>query len=179
MDTVCSIKKYPLHILSVSALSWGVIDIAEDEAALIVLTERTNPFLESTGIRKLVVDFQDVEDLKAEGAFTAARADRIIDFIEALPATVTDLYICCSEGVSRSAGCAAALLLMSGRSDRDVWRNPFYRPNGLVFSLLCREAGIFMPKFSVWLRKAANASAFRTAQRRHSAGKYERWQILE
>ena len=95
-----------------------------------------------------------------------------------LPENITDLYICCSKGGSRSTGCAAALMLMSGRSDDDVWKNPYYTPNFLVFREMCREFGIDMPDEAVEERLRINDEAFRNAQKNKNGGKYERWQIL-
>ena len=172
------IKKYAIHILSVSALNHSVVDVSDEEGALIILTKKTTPFIESTRMRKVIVDIQDVNDEKAIGAFAKEDAQSIISFIRDLPEKVTDLYVCCSEGESRSPGCAAALMLMSGRSDKDVWRNPFYSPNSLVFSTLCKEFGILMPPLFVWIRKVTNSRSFHAAQKKRSSGKYERWQIL-
>ena len=102
----------------------------------------------------------------------------IIKFISNLPECITDLYICCSKGGSRSTGCAAALMLMSNRSDDDVWKNPYYTPNYLVFRELCREFGIDMSDEAVSDRLRINDEAYKTAQKNKNAGKYERWQIL-
>ncbi len=173
------LKKYTLHILGLSALKREVFDRPMEQNALIVCEDRKIPFLDDDMVRnRLILDFPDVADNSAPGAFCSMHADRILSFLEHLPDEVTDLYICCAEGMSRSPGIAAALLKISGRSDRDVWRNPYYSPNTLVFRELCREAGIFMPDLFVRFRKAASQRAFRKAQRKGNTGKYERWEIL-
>ena len=172
------INKYVIHILAVTAISEAVFDIPLENCAMITLTTRTPPALKRIKIRKLVVDIQDVEDTELYGAFTSEHARTIIKFIHSLPENITDLYICCSKGGSRSTGCAAALMLMSGRSDDDVWKNPYYTPNFLVFREMCREFGIDMPDEAVEERLRINDEAFRNAQKNKNGGKYERWQIL-
>ena len=172
-------KKYVIHILAVPAVSGKVFDIPYSNCAIILCTSRSNAFIDSIRCEKLVLDFLDVEDRRHDRAFDRACASTIISFINKLPANISDLYVCCSKGGSRSAGCAAALMLMSGRSDRDVWRNPFYTPNTLVFRLLCQEYGIFMPMIFVRWRKWINERSFKKAQKRNGdTGEYERWQIL-
>ncbi len=172
------IKKYVIHILAVTAISESVFDIPLEDCAMITLTTRTTPGLNRIKIRKLVVDIQDVESTELYGAFTREHARMIIKFISNLPECITDLYICCSKGGSRSTGCAAALMLMSNRSDDDVWKNPYYTPNYLVFRELCREFGIDMSDEAVADRLRINDEAYKTAQENKNAGKYERWQIL-
>ncbi len=173
------IKKYTIHILAVTALCEDVFDIPHKHCALILLTNRTNVYINKLDIKKLVVDILDVEDKKHPRAFTRAHARLIISFLRRLPKDVTDIYVCCSKGGSRSPGCAAALMLMSGRSDKDVWLNPFYTPNILVFQVLCREFGIFMPNCFVYYRLIRNDLAYKKAQKSKGITKYERWQILE
>ncbi len=173
------IKKYIIHILAVTALSEDVFDIPHSQCALILLTNRTNTYIDSLDMKKLVVDILDIEDKRHPRAFTRAHARMVISFLRQLPEEVTDLYVCCSKGGSRSAGCAAALMLMSGRSDKDVWLNPFYTPNLLVFQVLCREFGIFMPGLFVSIRLARNNRAYRKAQKAQGKCGYERWEILK
>jgi predicted protein tyrosine phosphatase len=172
------IRQFAIHILAVPAFTEDVFDISHEKCAIILLTTRSNTFLDSIDITKLVVDIIDVEDEKEYGAFKRYHAKQIINFLRELPKHVTDVYVSCSKGGSRSPGCAAAMMLMSGRSDRDVWLNPFYTPNVLVFKVLCREFGLFMPDMFVAFRQHMNDKAYKKAQKFKNAGKYERWQIL-
>ncbi|WP_026489107.1 hypothetical protein [Butyrivibrio sp. XBB1001] len=172
------VRQFTIHILAVPAFSEDMFDVPHKQCAIILLTTRTTPFLDRTDIPKLVIDIIDVEDEKEYGAFRRYHAKRVIYFVRHLPKEVTDLYVSCSKGGSRSPGCAAAIMLMSGRSDKDVWLNPFYTPNVLVFKVLCREFGLFMPDILVAIRQHMNEQAYRKAQKFKNAGKYERWQIL-
>ncbi len=173
------IKKYTIHIMAVPGMKANLLDLPLEQCAFIILTNRTNDFLDSIKNRKLIVDINDVEDQRLPGAFNQAHAHYIIAFLDRLPEEVTDLYVCCSKGGSRSPACAVALLLMSGRNDKDVWFNPYYYPNHLVFRILCKEFGIHMSGLKTLSRRIINYFAFSMAKKRHNSGKYERWQILE
>jgi len=172
-------KKYTIHILSVTAINCETFDLPQEQNAVIVCTERINRFVYTCKPENiLILNFPDVEDYKYPGAFNGAHARKIISFIQNLSEQVTDIYVCCSKGGSRSPAVAAALLRMSGRSDKDVWLNPYYVPNTLVYLRLCQEYGLAVSKFSVRLRQIINEWAFRMAKKGRPC-KYERWQILE
>ena len=173
------LKRYVIHILPVPAVSPDVFDLPMEQNALISCTDRTNRYLDGDGIiHKLVIPFPDVEDKTVPGSFNGAHARAIIRFLQSLPESVTDLYVCCSKGGSRSPALAAAILKASGRSDGEVWNNPFYVPNTLVYKRTCRELGIFMPLIAVMLKKRKNDVQFRKAKKRRDPGEYERWKII-
>lgn len=174
------IKRFVIHILAIPAINEEAFDIPLEQTALIACTKkRSTPFLSGNSLPyKLIMEFPDVEDSQIPGSFNEAYARAIIRFLGQLPDTVTDLYICCSKGQSRSAGLAAALCKGFGRSDADVWKNPFYVPNILVYKKMCSELGISMPWIIVRVKKRMNKLAYQKAQKKRDAGKYERWQIL-
>ncbi len=172
-------KKYVIHILAVPALGPDSVDLPLEKCAAIICTIRTNPYIDNEfKENKLLLDFLDVEDETMDRAFNRIHAGMIINFINNLPDEVSDLYVCCSKGGSRSPACAAALLRMSGRSDMDVWQNPFYTPNTLVYKTLCREYGIYVSDEMVKTYCEINDLAYKMAQKNGNAGEYERWQIL-
>ncbi len=172
-------KKYTIHILAITAIKNETFDLPKEQNAIIVCTDRENKFIHSCLPENiLVINFPDVEDKNYPGAFSRAHAKRIISFVHGLSEKVTDIYVCCSKGESRSPAVAAALLRMSGRSDKPVWYNPYYVPNTLVYLKLCREYGFLTNRFSVWIRTLINDKSFKKAQR-GIPHRYERWQILE
>ena len=172
------LKKYTLHILAIRAIDSETFDLPPEQNAVIVCTDRSNPCIDLCLPENiLILNFPDVEDAAVEGAFCAAHAKRLIRFLRNLSPEVTDLYVCCSKGGSRSPAVAAAILRMSGRSDKAVWCNPFYVPNKLVYRILCREYGLFATRFSVQYKAWRNDRAFKMAQSGKPC-KYERWQIL-
>lgn len=174
-----SLKKYVIHILAIRAIDEGTFDLPPKQNAIIVCTDRDNKYINLCLPENiLIINFPDVEDERYPGAFNGAHARKIIKFIRNLSEDVTDIYVCCSKGGSRSPAVAAALLRMSGRSDMDVWRNPYYVPNTLVYFTLCREYGMPIDMFSVRIRTLINERAFKMVQDGKPT-KYERWQILE
>lgn len=174
------IKRYVIHILPVPVVNEDVFDLPMTGNALIVCTDRTNAFIAGDTLPyKLIMPFPDVEDADYPGSFNGAHAREIIRFLQSLPDSVTDLYVCCSKGGSRSPALAAALLRLSGRSDSAVWKNPYYVPNKLVYKKMCNEAGMIMPRFKVLMKSRDNERQFKKAKSRGGAGQYERWQILK
>ncbi len=174
------LKRYTIHIMAVPGLSPEAFDLPMRQYGVIICTDRTNEFIDNRITHnKLVINFPDVEDKNYPGAFNGAHARVIINFLRTLPEEVSDLYVCCSKGGSRSPAVAAAILKASGRSDAQVWHNPFYVPNLLVYERLCRGFGIFMPHIVVLWKNLINKVSFRLAKHRGDGGKYERWQILE
>ena len=43
------------------------------------------------------------------------------------------IYVCCDSGESRSTALAAAIMRYHGKSDKIIWKNPYYHPNLLVY----------------------------------------------
>jgi predicted protein tyrosine phosphatase len=173
------LKKYASHILPIPAVTSDMFEYPIDKNALISCVTRTTPFLVGeTDLSKLILPFNDVEDANVPGAFNSAYAREIIRFIKSIPDSVTDLYVCCSKGGSRSPALAAALLKASGRSDRTVWKNPYYVPNKLVYKIMRDELGYYIPWIIVKLKSFDNEMQFKKAKRKGDSGKYERWQIL-
>lgn len=176
------IKKYTIHILAITAFNPKYFeipfDLPDERNAVIICTGRENRFLKEYKGNKLEVGFLDVEDPRVPGSFEDVHARAILRFIKLLPDEVTDLYVCCSKGMSRSAAVAAALLRMSGRSDDPVWLNPYYTPNTLAYYLLCKEAGIQITPEQVMQKNKQNEEAYIKLQQGIPC-KYERWQILE
>ena len=171
------LKRFVIHILSVPAINADVFDLSMDKNAVIICTDRTSEFIEGDYIKhKLILPFQDVEIKNMPGAFNEAYARSVIRFLQKLPDCVSDLYVCCSKGGSRSPALAAAILKGSKRSDDPVWKNPFYNPNKLVYWKMCKELGIFMPWPLVKHKGAINERAFKDADKDNL--EYERWQIL-
>lgn len=173
------IPKFTIHILAITAIESDTFDLLPERNAIIVCGRRISKYVyKCKNENILILDFADVEDKNCLGAFNTAHARKIISFVRNVSDEVTDLYICCSKGGSRSPAVAAALLRMSGRSDKDVWRNPYYVPNTLVYYRLCKEYGLVFSAVFVRLRKYINNLSFRRVQKGKPC-RYERWQILE
>lgn len=68
-----------------------------------------------------------------QALITPEQALAIRDFVLSLDADVELLIIHCTEGVSRSAAVAAAVLDALGGDSAWIWNDPHYRPNPLVY----------------------------------------------
>ena len=172
-------KKHTIHILGIKAVNGDTFDLPDEQNAIIICTdigERQIHGCLSENILK--IDCPDVTDGRESGAFSEWHARRIISFVESLSDEVTDIYVCCSKGESRSPAVAAALLRMSERSDKAVWENPYYRPNTLVYSVLCREYGFKFSRITARISLWRNTRAFKLAQKNGSTN-YERWELLD
>ncbi len=176
---VLPIKQYTIQPIGAHALRYSVFDLPPEQCVLIICCDRSGQFPYPSNLRHVLeIVFPDYEDRRLPGAFDKVHARKIICFITELPDMVSDIYVCCAKGGSRSPAVAAALLRASGRPDRDIWCNPFYVPNTLVYLRLCQEFGLKTSILSVWIRVWINNRAFKKAQKNKGSAKYERWQIL-
>ena len=172
-------KKSPtflIHILPESALKQELLEVDPATTAAILCSDEHNIELLPN---MLVISFSDTTDKKQVNAITIEQAREIINFVKGLSINIQDLYISCSAGESRSPGIAAGILRMCGRNDKDVWDNPFYVPNSLVYQTLCREFGLFAPDWYVQSLVERNRQCYLEAVKNGNSCKYEKWQIIE
>ena len=172
------IKKYTLHILSLAAANAEAFDLPKEKNAVICVADNLKNFSDYAFLKHiLVMPFRDAEDKNESGAFQRAHARMIIRFLKKIGKDVTDLYVICSKGGSRSPAIAAAVLKMSGRSDKKVWQNPYYVPNILVYKRLCLECGLFFSALTVPIKRHINNRAFRKCKK-NGGSELERWELL-
>lgn len=90
--------------------------------------------------RVLRLCFDDAVDRSYwQNLITREQAEAVRDFVRALSDEVELLIVHCTEGVSRSAAVAAAILEAHGADAGWIWHDSRYRPNPLVYRLV-REA---------------------------------------
>lgn len=122
----------------------------------------TNPVskIKLEGIQFCHISFSDITDSKRFDAFKKEKADRIRKFIDGLE-DVSELYICCDSGESRSAAIAAAVLRYYGRNEMAVWANVRYHPNPYVYHLQCQAFGLSSSKVRALLLSKYNKYLFK------------------
>ena len=98
-----------------------IVSISDSDAALPAFPD--NPFIEST----LFLRFDDVDG--GYGAMTAEHAFDILEFVGSYVDQPIAIIVHCGAGRSRSAGVAAALMLLLNGDDSPVFSNPLYSPN--------------------------------------------------
>ena len=172
-----SVKPFLIHILPETALNKELLEADPTTTAVIICSDENNSYKELLP-NSLVCSFSDTTDRNRINSITAEQAREIISFVRDFTTDIQDLYIVCSAGQSRSPALAAAILRMSGRSDKPVWDNPHYVPNWFVYQTICRESGLFAPDWYVRFLRNKNRLKFRIAQKKGSTG-YECWSILE
>ena len=92
---------------------------------------------------------------------------------------ITDLFICCDSGDSRSPAIGAALLYISGRGDDCIWNNPFYKPNLLVYRVMCTAFGKIVSEGELQEKKQQSDRALPKAIENADASGYKRWEVYE
>lgn len=172
------IKRYTLYALPIDWLRTYSFNNSSKTRALISCVPITDERVKAEFGMCLELSFMDVADVNHVDAFCSVHAQKIMDFVQKLTPSVTDLYVCCNQGQSRSPAIVAALLRLSGRSDAAVWKNPFYHPNPLVYRCLCKTAGMQTVHIGVYCRVFSNNRAFHRACKWGVPKKYEQGQPL-
>ena len=109
--------------------------------------------------------FRQYEDLDYEcpgRSFSLEDAKAFADYAKEL-ADVDTLYCCCDAGQSRSPAVAAAVMRYFGLDDMQIWENPHYHPNMLVFEMLAGALGAAVSDEEKDFRFYTNQKAFRDA----------------
>ncbi len=111
---------------------------------------------------KICLDFDDTTMTNSPRAFNIDIALKIKEFIDSLFEDVVALYVCCNSGESRSTALSAAIMRYIKMSDKDIWENPYYHPNPLVYKLQCNAFGIFVSKLGVRRKVRMNEKALKS-----------------
>lgn len=110
--------------------------------------------------------FRQYEDLDYEcpgRSFSQMDATAFADFVKNLEA---DVLYCCDAGESRSPAVAVAVMRYFGLDDMQVWQNPHYHPNMLVFAMLMDAFNLSISDEEKDYLLYANQRAFRDAIRK-------------
>lgn len=164
-------RGFTFHVLAVRAIASDTVNLPPERYAMILCSTHIERLKKAAQYAEncLIADFADLTDPTRSDTFHPEHAQGIKQFVASLSPQVTDLFICCDYGESRSPAIMAALLLASGKSDYRVWNNPHYHPNPLVFRELCLVYGIFMPEWKVRARVQISEEAFHNAVTNGSA----------
>ena len=100
--------------------------------------------------RVLRLCFEDAMDAdNGQNLITAEQAEAVCRFVLREKDEIDTLIVHCTAGVSRSAAVAAAVRKGLGESDEEIWNDPRYCLNGLVYTVVlaafenAREDGLF------------------------------------
>lgn len=157
---------YKIVIMPIKALCLKITDGKIDTLNSALLAVSSYDFNMSVlgGIAvKSLFSFADTLEKNDADAFNNKIAGKIKAFVSSIPTNIKTLYICCDSGESRSTAMAACVLRYNRVSDYEIWDNPHYRPNALVYYLLCRAMHIPVTKLGVRYRVRRNENALKTA----------------
>ena len=152
--------KYKLEIKAIKTLKY---ELKKEEIvgnnAYIICTSEENLILDVEP--KIILNFDDITTNKSN-SFTKEHAQIIKEFISKLEHIET-LYVCCDYGVSRSAAIAAAISRFNKTNENEIWLNPKYCPNLLVYKILCQELGLHNNKLRLKFKQYQNKLALKKA----------------
>lgn len=86
-------------------------------------------FADNSNILDICYMFFDDEETENMGGMTRNDANDICRFIEQWQDEDVSLFVHCGAGVSRSAGCAAAIMLWQWGDDSSIFCDGYYSPN--------------------------------------------------
>lgn len=82
----------------------------------------------------------DDQALRGVSIFNETHAKMVVDFVDVWKDKVTKIVVNCEAGVSRSAGCAAAISLwLKGHDSGIAYGHERFHPNTTIKSLILRE----------------------------------------
>ena len=160
-------KRFKIQICPIKEMYLIAKHINLDNAAVImcssypIVEEKIKPIK-----NKMCLDFDDTTLTRSTRAFNIDMANQIRAFIDSLGEEITVLYVCCNSGESRSTALSAAIMRYVKMSDKDIWKNPYYHPNPLVYKLQCKAFGVFISKLGVRKRARMNEKALRRKMER-------------
>ena len=141
--------------------------IAEEDVGNCGAIISSSSEINAVKLRGIPYIFRQYEDLDYESpgrSFSQTDAAAVADFIKNLGADV--LYCCCNAGESRSPAVAAAVMRYFGLDDLQVWKNPHYHPNMLVFEMLADALDVEVSDEEKDYRFYINQKVFRDAIRK-------------
>lgn len=129
----------------------------------IILTAKEPDEEKLGGLRNYIrIPVVDTQDSSMPGAFSMKHGIEIGKFLGIIY-DVEMLYVCCDSGESRSTAVAAALLRRFGKKDMEIWKNPSYHPNLLVYKEQCSAFGIKVSALKLKYLKYINDRALKKA----------------
>ena len=129
--------------IRISPLTQEMLEMAERGApprqALISIMDHSRDCSERyPAPRVLRLCFDDAEGAdRRQVLISAEQAEAICAFVLRCRDEIDLLIVHCTQGASRSAAVAAAVLRGLGEDDRLIWDDPRYCPNRLVYSVVC------------------------------------------
>lgn len=129
--------------IRVSPLTQEMLEMAERgapprQALISIMDHNRDCSARYPAPRVLRLCFDDAEGAdRRQVLISAEQAEAICAFVLRCRGEIDLLTVHCTQGASRSAAVAAAVLRGLGEDDRLIWDDPRYCPNRLVYSVVC------------------------------------------
>lgn len=117
------------------------------------------------GIRYVFRQYEDLDYECPGRSFSWEDAMAFAAFVKS-PDCPEKLFCCCDAGESRSPAVTAAVMRYLGLDDLQIWNDPRYHPNMLVFSMLAEALDVAATDEELDLRMYVSQKAFRDALQR-------------
>jgi len=123
--------------LTRETLEYAVYGAPERQAVISIMDHARDCAVRYPAPRVMRLCFQDAQGAWGkQNLITAEQAEAVRDFVLRYRGGIDVLIVQCTEGVSRSAAVAAAVLAGLGESDARIWNDSRYRPNRLVYNVV-------------------------------------------
>lgn len=156
------IKSIEIKVLSIKEISKNEEKYLSSENAAIICSSYGERLKKADRFNNwLVTCFADIENKDFPAAIKSEHAELIKKYVDSLDENIKRLYICTDRGVSRGPAIKAALLSYQKKNDMSIWKNPFVKPNALVYFTLCHTFGIKFSKLRTSIRKRINGNVLK------------------
>ena len=86
--------------------------------------------------------YQEHDSEREFKPITRVHAASIARFVKKMSKEVKAFIIHCEAGISRSSGTAAAISLYLNGDDSQIWEDPRYHPNTMVYNMVLKALGL-------------------------------------
>lgn len=155
-----------IQICSIKRLYQILADGNTDKCGAIISSASKIDTAKLHGISYVFRQYEDLDYECPGRSFSQTDTVAFAEFTKSLSNDVDILYCCCDAGESRSPAVAAAAMRYFGLDDMQVWRNPHYHPNMLVFEMLAGALGVAVSDEEKDFRLYINQKVFRDAIRK-------------
>lgn len=105
-------------------------------------------------------------DYASSRSLSTEQALAFANFLKNTDKGITDIYVCCDAGESRSPAIAAAIHRWFAQSDRHVWESAIYHPNVLCFCRMMEALNLSITDEEIDVLIQTNRYAFKMAMQK-------------
>lgn len=150
-----------IQVLSIKQAKEELKNVDISKIKLIIASSYENDIEFVSKENKLLLKFDDINDIKSKNAFNMHLAKEIHNFINKIDSKKDYLYVCCDSGISRSSAIVAAILRKYNKNEDIIWKNCNYHPNLLVYEKLCAEFNLKNSKIRLRRKEKINANSLK------------------